>query len=132
MDPRRFRLALTNLIENAIKFTPPGGEVRVDTWQRAAEVGLTVTDEGPGIAEQDREHVFERFYRTADTREKLYEGSGLGLAICRSVALAHGGRLDVASEMGHGSAFTLAVPAGATVPGGPGGGSRPASTTEHV
>ena len=119
VDPHRFRLALTNLIENAIKFTPSGGAVRVESWERGPEVGLTVSDDGPGIPEQERARLFERFYRTPDSREQQSEGSGLGLAISHSVALAHGGRLDVASELGRGSAFTLAVPAGEQVPGDP-------------
>ena len=109
-DPPRLNQALTNLIENAIKFTPHGGEVRVSTWCRAGEVGITVADTGPGISPEDREHLFDRFYRVDSARGRGVGGSGLGLAICREIALAHGGHIWVDSERGRGSAFSLALP----------------------
>ncbi len=91
-DPRSLRLVLTNLVDNALKFTPGGGCVQVTSWQRDGVAGVTVADDGPGIAEPDRERVFERFARAGSAATDV-RGSGLGLAICRSVALAHGGRL---------------------------------------
>lgn len=109
-DPQQIRLALTNLLENAIDFSPPGGEVRVTCWQRSDEVGVTVSDEGPGIAPQYREHVFDRFFRVDHARGRDIGGSGLGLAICRELAQAHGGRVWVESEPGFGSSFSLALP----------------------
>jgi len=109
-DPQRLHQALTNLIENAIKFTAPGGEVRVTTWQDGDEVGVTVTDTGPGIPAADRAHVFDRFYRVDRARSRDAGGSGLGLAICQEIARAHGGRVWVDSEEGQGSAFSLALP----------------------
>jgi heavy metal sensor kinase len=109
-DPQRLHLALTNLIENAIKFTPPGGSVHVTSWRHEGEVGVAVSDEGPGIAAEDREHLFDRYYRVDSARGHNIGGSGLGLAICREVALAHGGRLWVDSELGGGSVFSLALP----------------------
>jgi heavy metal sensor kinase len=108
-DPQRLHQALTNLIENAIKFVPPGGEVHVTTWRRSDEVGVTVTDNGPGIPAGAREQVFDRFYR-ADGARGRDGGSGLGLAICREIAGAHGGRVWVESEEGEGSAFSLSLP----------------------
>ncbi|MGH8939676.1 MAG: HAMP domain-containing sensor histidine kinase, partial [Actinomycetes bacterium] len=109
-DPQRLHLALTNLIENAVKFTPSGGSVHVTSWQESAEVGVTVRDEGPGIPADDREHLFDRYYRVDSARRFDLGGSGLGLAISRQVALAHGGRLWVDSEVGAGSSFSLALP----------------------
>jgi two-component system OmpR family sensor kinase len=109
-DPQRLHLVLTNLIENAIKFSPPGGEVQVSAWRRRWEVGVTVTDSGPGIAADAREQVFDRFFRAEKSRGRTVGGSGLGLSISREIAHAHGGRLWVDSEEGKGSAFTLALP----------------------
>jgi heavy metal sensor kinase len=109
-DPQRLHLALTNLIENAIKFTPSGSSVRVTTWRRGSEVGVTVSDEGPGIPAEDRERLFDRYYRADSARGRNVGGSGLGLAICHEVALAHGGRLWFESAAGGGSAFFLALP----------------------
>jgi len=87
-----------------------GGEVEVTTWGEDDEVGVTVTDNGPGIPTEARELIFERFYRADPARGRDVGGSGLGLAICREVAKAHGGRVWVESEEGKGSAFSLALP----------------------
>jgi heavy metal sensor kinase len=109
-DPQRLHQALTNLIENAIKFAPSGGEVRITAWQDGGEVGVTVADNGPGIPAEAREHLFDRFYRVDDARGRDVGGSGLGLAIVREVAAAHGGRVWVDSEEGGGSRFFFALP----------------------
>jgi two-component system OmpR family sensor kinase len=109
-DPQRLHQALTNFIENAIKFSRPGGRVRVSAWHANGEVGVTVTDDGPGIPADARAHIFDRFYRVDRARGRDAGGSGLGLAICREIATAHGGRVWVDSQEGTGSAFTLAIP----------------------
>jgi signal transduction histidine kinase len=109
-DARLLHQALTNLIENAIKFSPPGGRVSVTAWSGDEEVGVTVTDEGPGIAAEAQAHLFDRFYRADPARGRAVGGSGLGLAICREIANVHGGRVWVDSRPGHGSAFSLALP----------------------
>jgi heavy metal sensor kinase len=108
-DEQRLQHAVANLIENAIKFTPPGGEVTLSSWRRGDEVGVTVTDTGPGIPPHARPRVFDRFYRVDRSRSRESGGSGLGLAICREIATAHGGRVWVESEEGKGSAFSLAL-----------------------
>lgn len=109
-DPQRLHQALTSMIENAIKFVQPGGEVEITAWGDDDEIGVTVKDNGPGIPADARQHVFDRFYRADPARGREFGGSGLGLAICREVASAHGGRLWVESEEGKGSAFSLALP----------------------
>jgi two-component system, OmpR family, sensor kinase len=108
-DLDRLRQLLLNLVDNAIKYTPVGGQVtltlrRVDGW-----VQLSVADTGIGIAPEDLPHIFERFYR-ADRSRTRRNGSGLGLAIALWIARSHGGRLEVASEVGHGSVFTVWLP----------------------
>jgi two-component system, OmpR family, sensor kinase len=109
-DPQRLHLALTNLIDNAIKFTPPGGEVQVTAWRTEREAGVTVADNGPGIPADAQAHLFERFFRADAARVRGPGGSGLGLAICGEVARAHGGRVSIESEKGRGSAFSFTLP----------------------
>jgi signal transduction histidine kinase len=109
-DPQRLHQAITNFIENAIKYARPDGHVRATAWSTDAEVGVTVADDGPGIPAEAREHLFDRFYRVDGARGRDDGGSGLGLAICREIAGAHGGRVWVESEEGRGSRFSLALP----------------------
>jgi heavy metal sensor kinase len=110
-DEALLRRAVVNLLDNAIKYTGPGGRVRArvaleDGWAR-----VEVSDTGIGICEADRERIFERFYRADKARSRTEGGAGLGLSIVRWVVAAHGGRLDVRSEPGHGSAFSVLLPA---------------------
>lgn len=116
-DAERMHQVVTNLVENAIKYTPRGGEVGVTVWQRDGEVGVTVSDNGVGIPAAAQEQVFRRFFRADGSRSRESGGSGLGLAICREIALAHGGRISVQSQEGAGSSFSvvLAGPAGSPV-----------------
>ena len=109
-DPPRLVLVMTNLIENAIKFSPDGGAIRVASWRHEEEVGVSVTDDGPGIPVPDRENLFDRFYRVDSARGRAVDGNGLGLAICREVAVAHGGRIWVVGAPGGGSVFSVALP----------------------
>jgi PAS domain S-box-containing protein len=108
--------AFTNLIGNAVKFSEPGGAVTVDATRVGAEVRVTVTDTGRGIPGDRLERVFERFEQVdaADNRQK--GGTGLGLAITRSIVERHGGRIEVASELGAGSTFTVVLPAPPVAP----------------
>jgi heavy metal sensor kinase len=108
-DADRLGHALRNLVENAIRFSPAGGEVAVSTWASDGEVGVTVRDQGPGVALDVRELIFDRFFRADPSRTRSTGGGGLGLAITREIASAHAGRVWVEDAGASGSAFTLAL-----------------------
>jgi two-component system OmpR family sensor kinase len=109
-DGPRFELVIINLVDNAIKYTGSGGQVRVQLWHNRNEGGITVSDTGPGIPEDALPHLFDRFYRADAARSRAAGGSGLGLAICKEIVTAHGGRLWASSKLGAGSSFSLAMP----------------------
>jgi signal transduction histidine kinase len=96
---------LTNLIENALRFTPAGGGVRVSLAAEGGGTRVSVADMGSGIAPEDLPHVFERFYRADRSRDRSAGGAGLGLAIARQIAELHGSRLEVESSPGRGFRF---------------------------
>lgn len=106
-DRARLEIALSNLIDNALKFTPPGGRVEVGAEVDGAVARWWVQDNGPGIDPADQPHIFERFYRGRHARA---EGSGLGLAIVHSLVQAHHGRVKVESAPGKGSRFVMELP----------------------
>ncbi len=107
LDRVRMAQVLTNLIGNAVKFTPERGAIVVRAALRAEELVLSVRDTGPGIPEEDRERLFDRFWQARQTA-KL--GTGLGLFIARGIVLAHGGTIRVESELGASSTFYVAIP----------------------
>ncbi len=102
--------AVTNLLENALKYSPAGTPVAVRCDADGGMVRVSVTDEGPGIAAEHLPRLFERFYRVDKARSRQLGGTGLGLAIVKHIAQAHGGRAEVSSEVGRGSTFTLVLP----------------------
>jgi signal transduction histidine kinase len=106
-DRARIEIALSNLIDNALKFTPQGGKVTISAEAADDSMRLLVRDTGIGVAEADRAHIFERFYRGGNHRA---DGTGLGLAIVKSIAQAHGGAAFVESEPGQGSTFGITLP----------------------
>jgi PAS domain S-box-containing protein len=108
-DPTRFRQVLMNLLGNAIKFTPEGGRIELRARALGQVVRVEVCDTGPGIPTDERERIFEAFYRLGRT-EKATEGTGLGLAITRSLVELHGGHLGIESEIGSGSCFFFTLP----------------------
>jgi signal transduction histidine kinase len=114
-DASKLTQVISNLLTNALNYTPPGGEVTVLTAvQRTAEqcwITITVRDTGPGIAPKDLAHLFERFYRGEAGRQADAPGTGLGLAISQGIMERLGGRITVDSEPGHGAAFTIWVKA---------------------
>jgi signal transduction histidine kinase len=108
-DGERLRQVLTNLIDNAIKYSPAGGEVEVRAYPENGRVLVDVRDEGPGIAKADQKLIFEKFGRVTGSGDPR-PGTGLGLFIARSIAEAHGGGLEVQSSPQHGATFTLELP----------------------
>jgi signal transduction histidine kinase len=101
---------LDNLVSNAIKFTPERGSLRVALAERNGEAVLSVADSGIGISDEDRERLFERFFRAGNALERAIPGTGLGLVICKGIVDAHHGRLDVRSRLGEGTTVTMALP----------------------
>jgi two-component system phosphate regulon sensor histidine kinase PhoR len=127
-DVRLLQEAVQNLLDNAVRYTPPGGRIRVHAEAVRGEVLLSVSDTGVGIPRADQQRVFERFYRADAARSRESGGTGLGLAIAKHLVEAHGGRIRVESELGRGSTFTVSLPLGpasGTTPEG-GGVSPPA------
>jgi signal transduction histidine kinase len=112
-DRERIVQLLSNLVGNALKFTPRGGEVVVDVAARDEEALIEVRDSGPGIPEADLPLVFDRFFRGTNVGDARASGSGLGLAIARSIVEMHGGSISVSSALGRGSTFTVRLPRGA-------------------
>ncbi len=110
LDEVKFTLALTNLIENGIKYNQRGGVVKVTLDADYQFFTITVTDTGIGIAEEDQKSIFERFYRVDKSHSREIGGTGLGLAITRNAILLHRGSVVVNSELGHGTTFTVKVP----------------------
>jgi two-component system sensor histidine kinase BaeS len=109
MDPERFSQVLDNLITNALRYTPRGGEIRLGARRAGAQVELSVRDTGSGIAPEDIPYVFNRLYRGDQARQENGE-SGLGLAIVKSLVEAHGGTIRVESPPGQGATFTINLP----------------------
>jgi heavy metal sensor kinase len=107
-DASRLRQLLTNLVDNAVKFSEPGGSVTLRIEVADDQVRIVVADTGVGIASEHLPHIFERFYQADPARSSA--GSGLGLSICRWIAEAHGGQLEVKSAPGSGSTFTVVLP----------------------
>jgi signal transduction histidine kinase len=110
-DHSALRQALANLLANAVRLSPPQSSIRVRAGSHAPWVWMSVEDDGPGVAEEDRERIFQRFWR-GNPKESRAEGrSGLGLTIVRQIAEAHGGSVELVSSPGHGAVFAIWLPA---------------------
>jgi len=107
-DRNRIQQALANLLDNAIKYTGPGGNVEVAAYQKGREAILTVKDSGMGISAEDLPRIWDRLYRGDKSRNE--KGLGLGLSLVKAVVRAHHGSVEVASEVGRGSVFTVSLP----------------------
>jgi signal transduction histidine kinase len=109
-DRAHLRRLLLNLIDNGIKYTPAGGRVTLNLHHDGRWAVLHITDTGIGLAAEEQERVFQRFYRAPEAVSQGKEGSGLGLCIARSIATAHGGRIEVQSTVSCGSTFMVFLP----------------------
>jgi signal transduction histidine kinase/CheY-like chemotaxis protein len=109
-DRLRLRQVLTNLLSNAVKFTPDGGRIFIGARRLGGDVTISVADTGPGIAADDQQRIFDEFAQAGDAESRT-AGTGLGLALTRRLVQAHGGRIELQSEPGHGSRFTITLPA---------------------
>jgi two-component system phosphate regulon sensor histidine kinase PhoR len=103
--------ALINILNNAYKYTGDDKRITVEAWRVGPAVRIAVSDNGPGIGKADLKRVFDRFYRGRDPLKRIIEGSGLGLAMVKHIVTAHGGKIEVASELGKGATFTITLPA---------------------
>ena len=116
-DPNRLEQAVLILVDNAIKYGPPGGTVTLHSAvARAGELRITVEDEGPGIPKEDLPRVFERFYRVDKARSRRMGGSGLGLPIAKTIVEAHGGHITAESRAGHGTRMSIHLPLASDAP----------------
>jgi len=109
-DDLRLRELLLNLVENAMKYSHPGGKVEIALLKDGRDARLSITDHGIGIAPADHQKIFQRFFRTDVARTHTKKGTGLGLAICAWIADLHKGRVEVQSDLGQGSIFTVVLP----------------------
>ena len=103
--------AILDLLNNAFKYTGNDKRITVSADAHGPTVTITVADNGPGIAPPDQKRIFDKFYRAKDPLQRSIEGTGLGLAMAKHVVARHGGRISVASEVGKGATFTIALPA---------------------
>ena len=106
-DRARIKQVVVNLLDNAIKYTPPGGTIYLNVHARSGKAVLEVVDTGMGIPAAALPHIFERFYRVDQARSRDAGGAGLGLAIVKSICAAHGGKVEVESVEGKGSRFRV-------------------------
>ena len=110
-DELRLRELLLNLVDNAVKYSQPGGKVEITLARDGATARLSVRDDGIGISAEARARIFDRFYRADEARAHAKKGTGLGLSICKWIVEAHHGRIEVQSTVGQGSHFTVVLPA---------------------
>ena len=107
-DPGRLQQVLVNLVDNAIKYTPRGGQVEIAAAEHVNEVTIEVRDTGVGIAAEEIPHIWERLYRSDKSRTE--RGLGLGLILVKAIVQAHGGRIEADSRLGGGSVFRVTLP----------------------
>jgi K+-sensing histidine kinase KdpD len=109
-DPQRLEQVLINLLDNALKYSPPSGQVLIRAQPAGDAVRVQVLDEGMGIPEPERAAIFDKFQRASNVRHSHIPGNGLGLFICRSIIAAHGGEIAVEAPAGAGTCITFTLP----------------------
>ncbi len=109
-DPVRIEQLFENLIENALKYSPAGGNVEVRVWSEGGQAHISVSDQGIGIPASDLAHIFDRFYRASNVNDRQFAGMGLGLFICRGIVEQHGGQIAATSTLGSGTTFHVTLP----------------------
>lgn len=110
LDYLQMDQVLTNLIENAVRYTPPGSPIEISVQVAGEQMTISIADYGPGIPSNDKERIFDKFYRVLGTQHQGREGSGLGLAVCRGLVEAHGGRIWVENRDRGGAIFRFVLP----------------------
>ena len=110
LDPDLFRQGVKNLLDNAVKFSSEGGSIMVSLKSGETDYRVEVSDNGPGIAQEDQKWLFNKFFRVESTLHQETGGTGLGLALVRQIAMVHGGTVSAVSELGKGATFTLTFP----------------------
>jgi two-component system sensor histidine kinase SenX3 len=113
-DREAIALALRNLLDNAVKYSPESSTVRVSVESSGAYTSISVADQGAGIPSAEQRDIFRKFVRGSAAKALNVKGTGIGLAIADHIVKAHGGRLELESEPGHGSRFTIVLPAQAS------------------
>ncbi len=113
-DPKRLKQILVNLLNNAVKFTPEHGNIKLEVWEdlEASQVHFSVTDTGIGIAPEDLQKLFKPFVQLDSSLSRQHEGAGLGLSLVKKLVELHGGSIEVESELGRGSCFRVSIPIG--------------------
>jgi signal transduction histidine kinase len=109
-DKEMFRVAVMNLLGNALKYTSPGGSVALSGERVGDELRVHVVDTGWGISEEEQQKIFQKFYRGKEATDRKVTGNGLGLALTKEIATLHGGDVKLESKLGEGSKFTLVLP----------------------
>jgi len=127
-DENRLRQVLANLLENARSHTPPATPIEVRVGEAGTDAVIEVTDQGPGMSQEDAARAFERFYRADPSRARESGGAGLGLAIVAAITEAHGGHAEVQTELGKGATFRIWIPKGGEPEGPPIATATPATT----
>ncbi|HMV29273.1 MAG TPA: ATP-binding protein, partial [Anaerolineales bacterium] len=112
LDPSRFAQVLNNILDNALRYTPEGGRVELKTQLTENRIQLSVKDSGEGVSSEEAQHLFDRFYRVSESRNRNDGGSGLGLAIAKSIVEMHKGRIWAESEKGKGLRVVIELPVG--------------------
>ena len=110
MDVRLIMQVIINIVNNAVKYTPAGSSIVLRAEKKNSMVEVSIADDGPGISDEDKKHLFDMFYTASQGKGDNRRGLGLGLNLCRSIVTAHGGAISVKDNIPHGSVFTFTLP----------------------